>query len=409
MHPRNSADGAGSHAHLTIIVALLSMVGPFTIDAYLPSFPDIEATFGISRAMLTQSLAVYLAAFAVSTLLWGPMSDRIGRRFVILGSLSLYTLASIGCALANDSGTFLVLRTVQGLAASGGFIAGRAMIRDAHDAHSAHRAMSQVTMLFALAPAAAPVLGAWLHDLFGWRSVFWFLSVFGVLLVLMTVFVEETLAAKQRQSFHPLSVARVYVRTLKHRRFVMMILSLSFSFAGLFLYIAGAPTVIYDFLGLGTDDFGVQFIPMVSGMIAGSYLSSRLVHRWSTTRIISAGFGIMMLAVVCNLAQVMFLDAIILFTIAPLVIYAFGVAMVMPGVTILALDCFPNHRGSAASMQGFSQMLMNAGVASVAVPLLHTQREHFVMGQAVFLLAALVSWYFSRRANVVIIDDDAAE
>jgi DHA1 family bicyclomycin/chloramphenicol resistance-like MFS transporter len=409
MRPRNSAAGNGSHAHLTVIVALLSMVGPFTIDAYLPSFPDIEATFGISRAMLTQSLAVYLAAFAVSTLLWGPMSDRIGRRFVILGSLSLYTLASIGCALANDSGTFLVLRTVQGLAASGGFIAGRAMIRDAHDAHSAHRAMSQVTMLFALAPAAAPVLGAWLHDLFGWRSVFWFLSVFGVLLVLMTVFVEETLAAKQRQSFHPLSVARVYVRTLKHRRFVMMILSLSFSFAGLFLYIAGAPTVIYDFLGLGTDDFGVQFIPMVSGMIAGSYLSSRLVHRWSTTRIISAGFGIMMLAVVCNLAQAVFLDAIILFTIAPLVIYAFGVAMVMPGVTILALDCFPNHRGSAASMQGFSQMLMNAGVASVAVPLLHTQREHFVMGQAVFLLAALVSWYFSRRANVVIIDDDAAE
>jgi DHA1 family bicyclomycin/chloramphenicol resistance-like MFS transporter len=409
MRPDNSPSVNGSLSHLTIIVALLSMVGPFTIDAYLPSFPDIEATFGISRALLTQSLAVYLAAFAVSTLLWGPLSDRIGRRLVIMGSLSMYVLASVGCALANDSDAFLILRTLQGLAASGGLIAGRAMIRDAHDAQSAHRAMSQVTMLFALAPAVAPVLGAWLHDLFGWRSVFWFLSIFGALLVLMTVFIEETLAAKQRQSFHPSSVARVYIRTLKDRRFLMMILSLSFTFAGIFLYIAGAPTVIYDFLGLGTDDFGVQFIPMVSGLILGSFLSSRLSQRWSATRIISVGFGIMILAVVFNLAQVIFLEAIILFTIAPLVIYAFGVAMIMPGITILALDCFPQHRGSAASMQGFSQMMMNAGVASIAVPLLHTQREFFVMGQAVFLLAALMMWYLSRQGSVTVTHGDVAD
>jgi MFS transporter, DHA1 family, multidrug resistance protein len=400
MRPQNPAAGAGTQTHLTIIVALLSMVGPFTIDAYLPSFPDIEATFGISRAMLTQSLAVYLAAFAVSTLLWGPLSDRIGRRLVILGSLSLYVVASIGCALANDSASFLILRTLQGIAASGGFIAGRAMIRDAHDAESAHRAMSQVTMLFALAPAVAPVLGAWLHDLFGWRSVFWFLSVFGALLVMMTLFIEETLAEKQRQSFRPSSVARVYIRTLKHRRFLLMILSLSCSFAGLFLYIAGAPTVIYDFLGLGSDDFGVQFIPMVGGLILGSFLSSRLSHRWPATRIIAVGFGIMLLAVVLNLVQVKLFEVTILFTIAPLVMYAFGVAMVMPGVTILALDCFPHHRGAAASMQGFSQMMMNAGVASIAVPLLHTQAQYFVVGQVVFLLAALVLWYYSRSGVV---------
>jgi DHA1 family bicyclomycin/chloramphenicol resistance-like MFS transporter len=274
------------------------------------------------------------------------------------------------------------------------------MIRDAHDATSAHRAMSQVTMLFALAPALAPVLGAWLHDLFGWRSVFWFLSVFGALLMLMTVFIEETLGEKQRQSFHLLPVVRVYIRTLKHRRFLLMIVSLSFTFAGLFLYIAGAPTVIYDFLGLGSDDFGMQFIPMVTGLILGSYLSSRLTHRWTTMRIITVGFGIMILAVVLNLVQVALFETTILLTIAPLVIYAFGVAMIMPGVTILALDCFPNHRGTAASMQGFSQMLMNAGVASIAVPLLNTRLQYFVMGQAVFVLAALVLWYFSRRGLV---------
>ena len=136
----------GTH-HLTLIAALLSMLGPFSIDAYLPSFPAIELEFGISRAMLSQSLGIYLLAFAFSTLFWGPIADRFGRRLVILISMVLYTLGSIACALADSAETFFLFRIMQGLAASGGFIASRAMIRDAHDAESAHRAMSQVMLL----------------------------------------------------------------------------------------------------------------------------------------------------------------------------------------------------------------------------------------------------------------------
>lgn len=385
--------GTGTRPYLTLIAALLSMVGPFTIDTYLPSFPDIEAAFGISRALISQSLGVYLAAFAVSTLFWGPLADRIGRRRVILASLSFYVLASTGCALAEDARTFLLLRTVQGLAASGGLIAGRAMIRDAHDADAAHRAMSQVTLLFALAPAIAPILGGWLHDQYGWRSVFWFLTGFGILLIGLAAFIEETLAHAQRRSFHPLAVLRIYAHTLKHGQFLGLVFSLSFSFAGLFLYIAGAPTVIYDFLGLGSNDFGLQFVPMVGGLMLGAFLSSRLAHRWPTRRTVTVGLGLVALAVLLNLVQAAFFEAGILTVIGPLVIYAFGLAIAMPAITILALDCFPHHRGTAASMQGFLQMLINAGVASVAVLLLHTQRLHFVVGQLVFLLPALVLWF----------------
>ena len=161
-----------------MIAALLAMLGPFTIDTYLPSFPDIEATFHIERAILAQSLGVYLAAFAISTLFWGPLADRIGRRSVIVISVSLYIIASIGCALADSIHSLLFLRVMQGLAASGGLIAGRAMIRDAHDARTAQQAMAQVMLLFALAPAVAPMLGGWLQLHFGWRSVFWFLALF---------------------------------------------------------------------------------------------------------------------------------------------------------------------------------------------------------------------------------------
>jgi DHA1 family bicyclomycin/chloramphenicol resistance-like MFS transporter len=382
--------------HLTVIAALLAMVGPFSIDAYLPSFPAIEMAFGISRAMLSQSLAVYLVAFAVSTLFWGPLSDRIGRRLVILISLSLYAIASIGCAISEQSNSFMLFRVLQGLAASGGFIASRAMIRDAHDAQSAHRAMSQVTLLFAIAPAIAPVLGAWLHNYFGWRSVFWFLACYGGLLVLLAIFIEETLAIDKRQSFHPTSVFKVYIKTLVHKQFPLMSLSLTFAFAGLFLYIAGAPTVIYDFLGLGSNDFGLQFIPMVIGMMSGAFVSSFLSRHCSGNRIIYYAFAIMIVAVLLNLLQLALFEPGVLNIIGPLVVYVFGLAMLMPAITIRALDCFPHNRGAAASMQGFFQMFINALVASIAVPLLHTKIEYFVFGQFVFLSMALTLWFMSR-------------
>ena len=390
----------GTH-HLTVIAALLAMIGPFSIDAYLPSFPDIELEFGITRAMLSQSLAVYLLSFAVSTLFWGPVADRFGRRLVILISMAMYTLGSIGCALSESAETFMLLRVAQGLAASGGFIAGRAMIRDAHDAQAAHRAMSQVMMLFALAPAIAPVLGGWLHDHFGWRSVFWFLSIFGSLLLVMGFFIKETLHHEQRRSIHPTAVIRVYISAILHKRFPALILCLSLSFGGLFLYIAGAPSVIYDFLGLGSNEFGWLFIPIVTGLVVGASISSRLAHRWAAQRTISAGLLVMITAMTLNLVLVNVASASIVSVVGPLVLYVLGLAVMMPAITVLALDCLPTHRGTAASMQGFLQSVTNAAVASIAVPLLNTQWLDFVLGQLVFLLLAVALWYYLRPAHPV--------
>ena len=383
--------------HLTLIAALLSMLGPFSIDAYLPSFPAIELEFGISRAILSQSLGIYLLAFAFSTLFWGPVADRVGRRPVILVSMLLYTVGSVGCALADSAETFFLLRVVQGLAASGGFIASRAMIRDAHDAESARRAMSQVMLLFALAPAIAPVLGSWLHEHFGWRSIFWFLSAYGSMMFLMGIFIKETLVDEHRQSIHPARVIRVYISALMHKRFPALIFSVSLAFAGLFLYIAGAPTVIYDFLGLDSDDFGWLFIPMVAGMMVGASISSRLAHRWPAQRTITAGFVVMVLAAALNLLDVNLASASIFTVIGPLVLYVIGLALIMPSITVLALDCLPTHRGTAASTQGFLQMITNAVVASFAVPLLHAKWMNFVFGQFVFLLLAVLLWARLRR------------
>jgi DHA1 family bicyclomycin/chloramphenicol resistance-like MFS transporter len=384
--------GAGSRS-LTFFAAILSMIAPFSINTYLPSFPDIEREFGISRAILSQSLGVYLFAFAVSTLFWGPLADRLGRRLVILISMTVYTLASIGCALANNAETFMLLRILQGLSASGGVIAARAMIRDAHSAEAARRAMSQAILWFAMAPAIAPILGGWLHEMFGWRSVFWFLCSFGCLMVLMAIFTPETLGEEDRRSIHPAAIKRTYVSALLHKRFPALIFCWSLAFAGQFLYIAGAPTVIYDFLGLGTDDFGWLFMPLVTGLILGASISNRLTPRWTAEKTISVGFFMMILASVVNIIIANFSPASIPGVIGPLLLYVTGFALMLPGLTVLALDCMPTHRGTVASLQVFLQMLTGAGVASFAVPLLNARWLNFALGQALFLLLAAGLWY----------------
>jgi len=385
--------------NLTIFATLLSMIAPFSINTYLPSFPDIEAEFGISRAVLSQSLAVYLLAFAISTLVWGPLSDRFGRRVIILASMAVYTLASIGCALASSADMLLLLRIVQGLTASGGVVAARAMIRDANSAEDARRAMSQVVLYFALAPALAPLIGGWLHGQFGWRSVFWFLGGFGAALGLMGYVVSETLGQEHRRSIHPAAVIRTYFDSLLHKHFPALIFSWALAFAGLFLYIAGAPTVIYDFLGLDANDFVWLFLPIVIGTMLGGAISSRLVHRWPAQKTISVGMGSMMLAVVINIAVVNLTVVNIVGVILPLLIYVTGFAFMIPALTVMALDCMPTHRGTATSMQGFVQVMAGAGVASFVIPMLSDRLLNFVLGQAVFILLALVLWYRLRRSG----------
>ncbi|HSD97339.1 MAG TPA: MFS transporter, partial [Sulfuricaulis sp.] len=166
------------HAHhrhglwLSFTVALLAMLAPFSIDTYLPSFPDIGREFSVSSVVLQQTLSFYLLAFATMMLVYGPLSDAYGRKTVVLVSVAVYVATSIGCALAPNIHWLLLMRIGQGISASGALVVGRAIIRDAFAGAAAQRAMSQVMLIFALAPAIAPVIGGWLHDAFGWRSVF---------------------------------------------------------------------------------------------------------------------------------------------------------------------------------------------------------------------------------------------
>ena len=195
-------------------------------------------------------------------------------------------------------------------------------------------------------------------------------------------------------------VLKTYSKIIRHRQFIGLVLSISCSFSGVFLYIAGAPTVIYDFMQLTSSDFGLLFIPIVVSLIFGSFISGKLAHRWSKVRTILTGFSIMTFGVVLNIVQIIFLDVSVLNIVGPLVVYVLGLALIIPAITVMVLDFFPKNRGSAASMQGFFQMLVSASVAGIAVPILQVNRESFVFGQAGFFIAALLLWYFSQREVV---------
>lgn len=396
MTPPASADH-GRGFRLSFVVALLAMLAPFSIDTYLPSFPDIGKEFQAADWQLQQTLSLYLLAFAITTLVYGPLSDAYGRRSVIFGTLALYTVSSIGCVFASDIHWLLVMRIGQGLSASGAVVVGRAIIRDAFTGARAQKVMSQVMLFFSLAPAVAPIIGGYLHDAFGWRSVFWFLTALAVLLIGATLWMlPETLASTGRHSPHPVSIARAYVGALKHRRFMLLVFATAISFGGLFLYISGSPAVLYQHLGYGADQFGFLFVPLVVGLMTGAFTSGRLAGRYTHEQAVMLGFFVMLGAASINLLVQAFCAPTIWTVVPPMVMYSTGLSIAMPNISLLALDCLPSRRGLAAAVQGFVQMVVMAVVAGALVPSVSDKMWTFAAGVFGLVLVAFVLWALYR-------------
>jgi DHA1 family bicyclomycin/chloramphenicol resistance-like MFS transporter len=384
---------------LMMVVVAMTVIAPFSIDTYLPSLPDIALEFGVSEFYLQQTLSFYLIAFAGMTLVYGTLSDTFGRRNVVMVSAAVYVATSIGCALAPNAHTLLLMRIGQGLSASGGLVVSRAIIRDSFSGAAAQRVMSRVMLMFALAPAIAPVIGGWLHELFGWRSVFWFMAGLGALVWLMVVVVlHETLPAADRHSGHPRAIVAAYGRALRQPRFMGTIAAIALAFGGLFLYIAGSPTIMYRDLGYGARDFGVLFVPVVLGLMAGALISGRMAGRYSHAQAALAGFGIMLAAAVVNVALGVWVAPTALAVIAPVAIYACGMALANPNLSLLAFEFLPRNRGLASAIQSFVQTAFAAVVAGLIVPALAGHIAWFATGMLALTGVALASWWHCRRS-----------
>lgn len=368
---------------IAMLLAALSALGPFSIDTYLPSFHEIGEKLQATPLQLQQTLSVYLLAFAMMTLWHGAISDRFGRRRVILAALGLFGLASVGCLVATSIEQLWFWRAMQGVTAGAGIVISRAIVRDLFDGPPAQRLMSQITMMFALAPAIAPVIGGWLQTLFGWRSIFAFLVLSTAALGLACwKLLPETLPPEKRQSLKPAYLGRSYFKVLTSPRFLFACAALSLNFLGFFIYVLSAPTFLMKHLGVPETGFLWLFGPAMSGLMGGAWLSGRLAGKRSPEKTIGLGYLLMVSAAIFNVSLNLALPPGLPWSVMPIFVYTLGMSLAMPSLTLLALDPFPEQRGLAASCQTFFQSGANSIAAGLIVPLLWGSTLTLSLGMA---------------------------
>lgn len=383
---------------LVFLLAALTMIGPFTVDTIFPGFPAVQREFAVDAVATQQIVSVYLFTFAVMSLLHGPLSDALGRKPIIVGGLALFTATSVFCALAPSMTWLLVGRALQGVVAGGGMIVGRTVVRDLFSGDTAQRAMSLMSMIFGVAPALAPIVGGWLLGWSSWRSIFWFLALFAVaILAAVLLFLPETHPADRRTSLQPGALVRAVVDAGRDAGVRRLLAVSSFNFAALFTYISAAPAIIVDHLHLGPGDFGWLFVPVVTMMIFGSWLTGRLAGRVSGPRFLTLGFGV---AVVGGLVQLA-LDSggvrTLPWVLVGPVTTGLGIALVFPIVTLVLLDVRPRHRGTLSSMQSFTNTMLNSVVAGALVPLVSGTLAGLTAAAVSFSVAGWITWAYHHR------------
>ena len=383
---------------IALLLAALAALGPFAIDAYLPSFPEMMENLGATQLEMQQTLTAFLLPFAVMTLWHGAISDALGRRRVILVALALFGLASAGGMLATRIEHLWLLRAVQGISAGAGMVVGRAIVRDLFDGAPAQRLMSQITMMFAFAPAVAPLIGGWLQSWFGWRSVFAFLALMTLLLwTACWRLLPETLPPEKRQSLRPGYLGRTYWKVLSSPRFLFVCSALTLNFAGFFLYVLSAPVFLMGHLGLSEREFLWLFGPSMTGLMTGAWISGRLAGKLSPARTIAAGYLAMGSAAALNLIINLTLPPGIPWSVTPIFFYTLGMAIAMPSLTLIALDPYAAQRGLAASCQTFLQAGFNAIVAALIAPALWGSTLSLALGMGgLMALGGISAWQYQR-------------
>ena len=378
------------------------MLGPFAIDMYLPAFGAIAAEFDTSAIAVQQTLSAYLFAYAFMMLWHGALSDAWGRRPVILGGLAVYAVASLGCAIAGNIESLWLFRTLQGLSAGAGLVVGRAVIRDRFHGADAQRVMSQVTLVFGIAPALAPVIGGALLNLIGWRAIFWLMLAFSVgLLAWVVKRLPETLPRGERQRLGFATLWNNYRTVLLRTDFALLAAIPTLNFAAFFVYIASAPVYLAQ-LGVSTWGFAWLFVPMIAGIMIGATVSGRLAGRLSPIRTIVAGYACMFAGAVLNVLVALFVPPSIPWHVLPMALFTLGSSLMAPSVTLLLLDLFPRMRGLASSLHGFVQFAFSGVVAGTIAPLLAPSLAALALGMLAFAVASFGVFRFLRNRTLPI-------
>jgi DHA1 family bicyclomycin/chloramphenicol resistance-like MFS transporter len=395
--PRAPASGLPRRTSLPLgfvaLLAALSTISPFATDTYLPSLPAVAESLHASPLEVQQTLSAYMLGLGLMALWHGSISDALGRRPVALAALAVFTLASLGCAIARSIEILIVLRFVQGLSGGAGMVVARAAVRDSVEGVPAQRLMSHITLMFGIAPAIAPIIGGWLHEWFGWRSVFWFMFAFGAALTVWTQMrLPETLDAAQRQSLHPFALARAYWQVFKSPRFHALAATTAFSFQVFLQYIGASTAFLRQQLGLKDTQYAFFFMPAVFGFMLGAWLSGRLAGRWQPTRTVALGLALMVGAALTNVVWHAFFPPGVVVSIAPIFVATVGLALISPITQLMVLEMFPRTRGLAASCQVFTQIMVGTVDLAIISIALAGSTFTLALGLLGWVTAATLAW-----------------
>jgi len=345
-----------SERRTALLGAGLVAIGPISMALYTPAMPTLVEAFVTSEAMIKLTLTSYFLGFAVTQLICGPLTDAFGRKPVTIAFLTLYLVSAILATYAPDITWMLIARTLQGIGSAIGVAVSRAMVRDLFTGQTSARIMNTIAMMLALGPAISPTIGGLVLEAFGWREVFWCMIVYGLgLLLSIAVFQRETNAYQGRHHLNPKVLTRNYLTLLTTPAFLRPSLLVGFTLGNLYALTSTLPFILIHKVGLTPTDFGFTMMLQSGSFIVGTMATARLMKSRDATALVPfglVGFGLSsaamcysMLALTPTLSSVM----------APVMLFAFSLAFVLPAGLTMAMQDFPHIAGAASAVMGFLQ------------------------------------------------------
>lgn len=354
-----------SYLGLILILGLLSMLMPLAIDMYLPSFPAMTGYFNVDEGRIQMTLNSYIFGFAIGQLFYGPMADSLGRKPVILGGVIVFALASAACAVAESIDTFIWLRFLHGFAAAAASVVINALMRDMFTKDEFSRSMSFVVLVMTIAPLMAPIMGGEMMRWFSWHAIFWSIAIAAVIaVVLVSLFIRETLPVERRQKFHIGATLRQFATLFRARQVLFYILASSFSFSGMFSFLNAGSFVYIDLNGVSPQHFGYYFGINIVFLFIMTTINGKFVRQFGAERMLY--FGII----------VQFVMGIWLLTTTALgmdfwtlvigvAIYVSGIAMITSNSMAVILDNYPHIAGTVSSLAGTIRFSIGALVGTL--------------------------------------------
>jgi len=366
---------------MTVMLAFMTALGPLATDLYLPSLPHIGAALGATPAAVQLTLSTYLIGFSVGQIVYGPVSDALGRKPVLIAAFALFVAATIVCAAATSVEMLIVARALQAFGGAGPIILARTMVRDLYEGPRAGREMSMMGSIMGITPIVAPILGGVLQVAFGWRSTFVTMAVGGAILaVLAAVLVPETNRFCDASRLAPRAILQSYAKVLKNRSYRAYVALLALSYAGLFAFISASSFVLQGVYGLTEIMFGIAFAICSVSFVLGTLIGTRIVLRRGFDGTIGLGVALLAIGGIGQWLGAFLLPGQIVALIIPEMIYFTGIGLVLPQAMAAAMAPFPERAGAASSLAGFVQMVF-ASAAGAGV-------GAFVGGSAMPLVTA---------------------